>query len=645
MLKADRFEHQDYAKIATFIDYDINYLKTLNVNLIKEVIINYLLTLNVDSINEVIYKKKQKNNINSDKFKLSMQEVLNLSESECGEKLKLNKDFSIEEIPSYKILKTTNKCNLALSLLNSEQLDVVYYLCENISCTYDTNGKLVSPNVYLLDAPGGTGKSYLIDCLTLCMAFTDICVICKNKTLLANIATLSNQIKELHTICKFLMIYFNLEFTEAINLFKNIETEHDFRTKVDMLLDSKRPWNFNLLVIDEYSLESPLFLALMVIAAKRENVNILFLGDIKQQNTLAPSLELHPNNNYALLSKLKGVKIYELNQQMRIKDDKLKNIINILRSHIGTDVGNVVNTFHIKYKIFEKLLPKFLKQSKLLEDVYLTDRHLSIKGRINTVVEFAKKKHKVCYKSYYTLVKKDGTEDDKHLILPENDKFHQCIHLIEGCTYIHNKKFVILKKIHETHLECINENGNTVDIKKVFWTAKEHECVDQNYKWLCNNFDVEDYNILQYPLRPILLTYHYVQGLTFNKQTISIDLDAAYINSLYVGFSRVQTLEQITNIESSLFINFVYTMYKNDEYYYKLPATTSILDELCKYIKDRTYKFDDSMLNFNDVERERFDKSKNKRYIRTRKRYYNSVKRKHTNDESSSKLLEIINNF
>lgn len=618
ILKRQILSSEDFLKVSDFLNQDVEYLKKLK----------------LDTVKEMIFFKFKKDNYS---YNLTMRKIYELPTEDCDEYLKFTK---IIKLPSSKIMSDSNKCKLALSLLTLDQLDIIHYICTALSCSFNASGQLDNPQVFLLDSPGGTGKSYLIDCLALCTRTLKICIIARNATLLSKISTIKELLFKSCTICSFLMSYFDLSYKEAITAFDGCDDVDSVIAKVKGMIEKLKSLEFDLLIVDEYSLESPLLLLLLVVLAQQKRINLLMMGDVKQQNTLSPS-KLHRGNNYELLLEIPSIKQYAMKQQMRIKDSALLQVIDKMRTYIEQEKdvnGNTLNTFHLKYSVFTQLKSKFLVKSNLLKDVYLTDFHKDIKNRMIQMKEVAEQKNVKFIEAPYMLMnKKDSTM--KPLILPKDAKFLPYLLLVEGCTYLHKKQFVKITKIHDNYIACTSEASNTpMTIKKIFWDSRNHECSTMQFEWMCDHFDHADYYLLQYPLRSTIFTYHFIQGLTLSSQTLCIDLDSKFANSLYVGFSRVINLNQISAIQSTLFLSFLYTEYKNDEYYYKISnANKKLLEHLCNYTKNKHYKFDDSFVTVQNVDRNTFERVKNKKPIRVERRLYGKLKRDWKKEEISNR--------
>ena len=536
---------------------------------------------------------------------LTLENVSKLPPVEAAEYLKMfqNRGCAIA-IPSYLTLLNTDRSHLALHLLNPSQRNVVFRIMEALSCSFNTAGELMDPKLLILDAPSGTGKSFLIDCMSLSSNNQDIVILANTNKLLDSICTVTTTNTQSYTICKFIMNYFLIEYKDAITIFKDVNTEDRVITLVNTLVekrspgtlldkDTKEPWIFNLLIVDEYSLVSPILLIVLRILAIKENFNIIFMGDINQQNTLNSS-KLHHLTNFNLFNQ-SAKQVFELNEQMRIKDGPLLDLITMLKTFIehGKPVkGNVYNNYHIHYQIFTRCVSKFFSLGHVLTDIYLSATHKMIKARLGKLEAYAIKQKLVFKKEPFVIIHRE-TNMQQPLVLNDQFKFQSSLLLVQGATYVHNHQFVILDEINKDSIKVRNPVTNVCQIlTKVIWTSMSHPCVDVNFTWMESHYDTSAYYLVQYPLMVACLTYFFVQGLTFPTETLCLDLDVPTTNSLYVGLSRVKQFDQIKCIETVNRMNFLYTLYKNDEFYYKLNTISQeLMADLLKFYKDRSYTF------------------------------------------------------
>lgn len=105
-----------------------------------------------------------------------------------------------------------------------------------------------------------------------------------------------------------------------------------------------------------------------------------------------------------------------------------------------------------------------------------------------------------------------------------------------------------------------------------------------------------------------------------------MNIDSATVNSLYVGFSRVNSLDQIVEVQSRDFLSLLYTSYKNDDYFYKIiNPKNELVDHLQKFYLNVDYKFDDSKVIFKEIDSSIQFEKRNVNYMKMKK--VNNLKR------------------
>nr|WOZ57652.1 helicase 2 [Menippe mercenaria nudivirus] len=593
MLSKDEFTSLDYDCISNKLGRSRSSLETLQVETVKE----------------LIYCKINDNA----KLILKMADICNLPEKDCSEYNYLyNTDVSL---PHYMVLHNTQKSKLALSLLNAGQRRVVLDILNVLSCSCDTRGNVQYPTVCLLEAPSGTGKSFLIDCLYLCLRNQNITIAARNKVLLSNICTIRQSDMNVVTTCKFIMDTFKYSYEETTALFDKIDTTDQLKCIYKSMNERCNFGNTTLIVVDEYSMESPIFLTIIVLLAAINKINIVFIGDSNQHNTLTPSA-LHNSSNYNLLNTF-PVKSFNLDEQMRIKDVDLNCLVDTIKTYIHNrktieDSGDVKNTSLLKYEIYKQCKAVFSKHHiNTTQCIYLTDCHKKIKKHILKTMDYAKQ-HNIAWKIEPYGMWKEGF-DPIVMSLPSTHKYMSALVLIEGGLYLHpTKGIVTIVTLDVDEIEVrIHKTQEIVTIRKAIWSKKYHACVDGNYRWLMNH--VEDgWKLLQYPLRPCSFTHHFVQGLTFPTENVIIDIDASSANSLYVSLSRIGKTDQLKFIYTDEFLGFLLTEYKNDGYIYSIPnPSLNLINHLKQYIGNRYYTFQD-VTNYQTLSQSTFENKKYK---------------------------------
>lgn len=122
---------------------------------------------------------------------------------------------------------------------------------------------------------------------------------------------------------------------------------------------------------------------------------------------------------------------------------------------------------------------------------------------------------------------------------------------------------------HQTeHVKWLEHQISEFDQKDVLLQHK-HE----RYKAQHGSIRI-DYELYQFPLRMYATTYHGAQGLTLDVPKIELCIDAISLNSLYVGLTRIRRESQLGKLHSESLMDFVTTLYYDDDYYYKIAKKT-----------------------------------------------------------------------
>lgn len=563
---------------------------------IEEIIGDKILNIDPDNVKDKLFdyvktKLTIPKTISTIKKEPTLNEIRSMTNKTAAN---LIKDEHV--INKYITLNDSPKTILLYNQLNASQKTGFDKLHEFLSSSLNIDTlEIDSPNIILMDAAGGTGKSFLIECLAQSLTW--------NIKLIVKTRKLANAFKEIRnlntcTTCKFIMDTFNCKFEDAIKLFNDTTPVEEMIKKIHIILNSSRKLDeLKLLIVDEYSLESPILLIILCILSMHHKFNILLMGDQKQQNTIQKTL-YYNHSNYDLLKSLNIVKFLNLDVQMRITDLKYLEIINMLREKINSMNaigGEVTLQFDSKYFIFKNFKNHFIKLENKLVNVYVADIHRKLKARLIELEKYATTKNlKVQHEPYIAICLL--TQKRAELLLPSEYKFPNYLLLVESMHYMYkysNTDVIIkLKCICENYIVAIiTTTQEEIIIKKCIWTLNDHSCVDEQFEWM-STFTDDD--IMQYPIRPLIFTFHAVQGLTFNTEMLSFDLDAKSLNSVYVALSRIRGMDQLDRIQTNDLIGLLYTDYKNDDYYYKIKTTDvtkNISTNLCKYLATSTHTF------------------------------------------------------
>lgn len=558
------------------IEQLINYFsnETFNSNHILDIsniIGKKIENTNADNVKEEIltYLEDQKDSLYNKQpnFNYTLDTILNVGSKQYEKYI----SDEMDEVPNYITINQDVKSKLVYNLLNKDQKYAFLKIHEFLSSSLNSETQLIdTPVTIVLDSPPGTGKSFIIDCLGLTLNW-GITAIVRNRVLantFSKVSTISSK-----TTCKFQMELFNTDFKTTIKMFKDIKNEDDLLKFIYDIIKNRFTFKDDLLIIDEYSMESPIFLAIIFLMSKIYLFNILIIGDKNQHNTIDLS-KFHNGTNFNLLYSL-DCKTISLNEQLRLVEKKYINFINKIRLLLDNakSKNNVKNNLLFKYLVFEHLKDQFFTKDNITKNIYLSDTHKKIKNRFNKIEEECIKLNIKYKKSPYLMM------NYAPLQLPSDDKYLPHVLLVENMLYLYSKPeerpiFVKLKSILPDSVMVESLKTNKIfEVKKQMWTKYFHHCGDDQFMWLQsfqeNNLDT--FSIFQYPLRPCLFTYHTIQGLTFgNGESLTLDLDCSSINAFYVALTRVKYKQQIQHIDTKMIESLLYTSYKNDEFVYKV---------------------------------------------------------------------------
>ena len=204
-----------------------------------------------DIKNNIILHKTIKN-MSLDNISVSDNKFLNNIASQIPE----------QNLPSkYKTLLYDNCTKILYNKLEKQQKLVFDKIHQALSSSLsnEQSNTVIDPKVLLLDAQPGVGKSYLISILGHTLNFENVTAMA-NTNVLANSLNIANVINGI-TNTKFIMDTFKLSFDEANLIFKkNNESQSAILKFIYDYVRNYRIKRANLLILDEYTLCSPLLL-------------------------------------------------------------------------------------------------------------------------------------------------------------------------------------------------------------------------------------------------------------------------------------------------------------------------------------------------------------------------------------------------
>lgn len=404
-----------------------------------------------------------------------------------------------------------------LEILNDSQKEIYNSMLEHVRNFFIVpEQKFAEHQIITIDANPGTGKSFLISCFIQSLNINPLYLIYSHNLL----ALMKAHRIDAQTISKFLISLTGANFYKSKYLFSG-EILKILDNLCKMLKADLIP--NKIIILDEYSVTSPWLLAFLIIHAVKYKKLLIFLGDKYQQKSLQCHSSLKFSNDILLnhFSKMFG-----LCKNMRQKDPIFQRKIDLIKHWIINDRKLEAN--------HKKQLSQIFRDKFMLEDdftlPFLTTYHKNIKERL---IDLCKSiPHQ---KSFY--------ESRNGKRMPENSKFLNYLPLIPNQRYIYMKNnvkiLVVLKQWNKNQIIIKTESGQLLLIKK-------QPCNSKNT--LSAKLELVK-NYWQFPIHLPFFTYHSVQGLTLNFNSIDIDLKKAKsLNGIYVAFSRVMDENQIHKI-------------------------------------------------------------------------------------------------
>lgn len=420
----------------------------------------------------------------------------------------------------------------------------------------------------IIDAGPGTGKTFLIAMILLSYN-EDILYQVYSKRLM-NILNVIQFNGSSKTCCKSLMDMLNIKYFESKYLWScsNIS----FKEKCQSLYKKVETINqdelvYSLYILDEDSVVSPWHIYFLYCIGKVYNKHVIFMGDQYQQNSISKTMH-HNQCNYSLICSIKDVEILNLTERIRQQNDvEFINILEKISLLFKSYCRNIEikMDFDLKYKIFNLLYKHFVVKENF-DSLFMSQYHQILKLRMVRYEKYLNTNN-IPYKlaSFMTKVK------DKFIPakIKENGKFIADIMLVKGKKYIYNPSIEIQHMIEfigydETKNYLIAKNLNTREIIRIFRIKIQPFFIPEEY------METLPSGIYQFPIKPLISTYHSAQGLTISNETIELDLDCSTLNSFYVGITRIVMQKQLVKIHTKELLSFIITLQKNDEYYYRV---------------------------------------------------------------------------
>ncbi|XP_076223052.1 na[+]-dependent inorganic phosphate cotransporter [Nomia melanderi] len=431
--------------------------------------------------------------------------------------------------------------------------------------------------VILIDAPSGTGKSYLLSKLALKYADSlQFAVFRKDQS-----SELSLRQIDSYTYVSYNMRNFKLRYHEAIHMFKvgglnNIDVLFLLLTYAQKYVHVRH--SVKVIILDAYTIASPLMLLLLYIVSLKNDMTLIFAGNKLQLGAINRSA-IHGRSNFDILEIFSHQTIYELTTNIRSTEsqflDKLSRYRDMLASYSSR--GDAPFHFNLRYFLYRLFPNKY--NPAITEDfrsTYMAYFHRTITKRMYRFMKSLKP-------GEYSVEPFPGVPFD---VTDKNEnKFFPGLLLVKGYKYV----YITAAGVHHI-VELLNMNckGTKLDSLTVRYangkTQKIERCKLNFYQilpayrnWLEQKAKTKNKDFIHFPLRPYALTYHAALGRTISD-TIELDTECPKASSVYVGLCCLPSESAIRKFHAKRdFLSFIATRYMEDVddgmYYYRYPMT------------------------------------------------------------------------
>lgn len=455
---------------------------------------------------------------------------------------------------------------------------------------------------HILDASPGTGKTFTVSHLYEELQKVDLTMgfVVYTRNLANAFNNTNHTFKCCLTVCKFVMNILHVPFEKYKTLFKTNPTDICFK---DLLWNMYRlafsvasvtthsftkheeKAKLDLLVVDEYTVISPLELIFLYFVCRRFDIVLLVCGDRNQQNSIT-SCPFLSCNNFAVVNELCD-SLHELDVQHRSTDLKHTTFLTALKNSVIDSRYNTPMGFKEKLFVYKHLHEKFSKPLSQ-NNIYLASYHKDIKARL-----------KQCNHTKMPLVTQvDG--EIRFFNLPEVGNYLTYLPLIVGALYQYGVSSTLkIGRLVQFDIDSLtfDSHGKVTKLER----GTIDTCIHGNIAPLLKK-KYPDQTFLQFNARLMFVTYHVMQGMTVPEDySLDLNLDGMSINAIYVGLSRVIKPEQINSISSVYTESLKYTHQKDDGWYYLLGKNQSkrfkkcdTYDEFDRYVSG--VKFDSRTL-------------------------------------------------
>lgn len=528
---------------------------------------------------------------------------------------KLLAQFALEYYRNFGSLLCSNKLrsSLVLQVLTTKQRKIV--------CSLLTLFSSQQSSVSLIDAPPGTGKTFLIAAFSLLLRDKLTYTAYSNNLAasMENMLTITSL-----TTCKMMMNIFKTNFMGTKSLWSSKRHNNNINKQLHELYMTIKAANLQthqICVVDEYTILSPWQIVSFYLIAQEKQWHIIFIGDKNQLSSIEKTIS-HSYNNFPI-AKILSTKVFTLATIMRQQDvwfaAKIVKLTELLNEPMTW------NRFGQRFEIFKMFVSNFFVET-CTKGLYIAARHREITKRIMDISEITKDHG--ARKNYYA--------DDLRNV--PCSKFPTYLLLIVGHFYVYTnkaniKELVLLERIESNniiHIKCGNK------ILKLGKTAlRENFMVPEHIAWLRT---VSNSRLSQFPLKFFAHTFHAVQGLTLEDSShIELNVDSCLF-SIYVALSRVRHGHQVKRLYSRDLHSFMVTHFFDDDFFYKVATLNKeVFLKLKNYILSN-----DRSKNIPEILKKKFTITKNESlFLNNKQRNLKIFKRKFEKTKPETPLMAL----
>ncbi|XP_076636876.1 uncharacterized protein LOC143349474 [Colletes latitarsis] len=472
---------------------------------------------------------------------------------------------------------------------------------------------LKEEQIILIDAPSGTGKTFMLSILAASYYnySQNISAPVQFITFTRNQASKILLTKfDAYTYMSYSMRNFRLSYNFASHMFQ--KSDNIVGVLYQLITYAKSYVHVSnlikIIILDTYTVTSPLLLILLCIVSFKNNIKLIFSGD-KMQPGAVPSCSLHNRNNSYIMNILSDDTIDILSPNMRSFDNNFKCKLSLFREKFENykSESNVPFYFNLRYLLYCLFRPKYFTEERF-DTIYMAQYHYDITLRSYRLIEHLKSTKKDYVVEPFYLNDGKIIPMDYATGIPvrnnKKNKFLPGLLLVKGCQYVHiNEKGVhnIVrleemiykdKKLQSLVVRSINDKYSSSEIVERC-DLSYYQILPAYREWLLD-LAGSTRTLRQFPLYICSLTYHSSIGRTITNEVEFNTITSVFgysvtANAVYVGLCSMTDESTIHKIhaEDDL-LSFVVTEYmenerEDKEFYYHCPPNRN-RDEILQYI-------------------------------------------------------------